>query len=185
MDRNENLISVIIPCYNHGKYLYETFDSVYQQTYQNFEIIVVDDGSDDEVTKNVLKELEQTSIKVLRKKNGGVSSARNFGIQKSKGEYILTLDADDKFTPDFAEKALSILKFEEEVGMVTSYLLRFTNKGICGKGHPEGGDVTAFLSKNNSHASVLFRYQCWVDAGGYEFSFSKSWKYYIKTIEMV
>jgi len=148
--------------------LNETLHSVYQQTYRNLEIIIVDDGSDDLETKNVLKELEQTSIKVLRKKNGGVSSARNFGIQKSKGEYILTLDADDKFTPDFAEKALSILKFDEEVGMVTSYLLRFTSKGICGKGHPKGGDVTAFLSKNNSHASVLFRYQCWVDADGYD-----------------
>ena len=146
----------------------ETLHSVYQQTYRNLEIIIVDDGSDDLETKNVLKELEQTSIKVLREKNGGVSSARNFGIQKSKGEYILTLDADDKFTPDFAEKALSILKFDEEVGMVTSYLLRFTSKGICGKGHPKGGDVTAFLSKNNSHASVLFRYQCWVDSGGYD-----------------
>lgn len=168
MNRNENLVSVIIPCYNHGNYLYETLDSVHQQTYQNYEIIIVDDGSDDEETKEVLKELEQKENMVLRKRNGGVSSARNFGIEKSSGQFILTLDADDKFAPDFTEKAIAILNSKEDVGMVTSYLLRFTANGICGKGHPKGGDVTDFLSKNNSHASVLFRYQCWVDAGGYD-----------------
>jgi len=168
MNRVDDLVSVIIPCYNHGHYLLEAIDSIQQQTYQNFEIIIVDDGSTDSNTKRVLNEIDHPKITVYRKKNGGIASARNYGIERSRGEFILTLDADDKFAPEFLEKALSVLKQHPDVGMVTSFHIRFNSEGEIGRDQLKGGDVTAFLNKNNAVACLLYRYKCWVDAGGYD-----------------
>ena len=95
------LISVIIPFYNEKNYFDECINSVLNQTYQNIEIIIVNDGSDqiyiDKLEKIKFKYPEK--IRVFNKKNGGVSSARNLGIEKSKGEYIAFLDADDIWLP--------------------------------------------------------------------------------------
>lgn len=93
---------------------------------------------------------------------------REILADRSRGKYILTLDTDDKFAPEFLDKALSVLKNQPEVGMVTSYQLRFGSKIKNGKSFLSGGDVTAFLSQNNCHVSLLYRYQCWLDVGGYD-----------------
>lgn len=87
------LISVIIPCYNSGNTLRRAVASVLSQTYKPFEIIVVDDGSNDPHTKSVLAELND--VTVIRQDNKGLPSARNFGIRCSSGTYIYLLDADD------------------------------------------------------------------------------------------
>jgi len=168
MERVAELVSVIIPCYNHGTYLKEALESILEQTYQNMEIIVVNDGSDEEVTLDSLNNLDRPGTTVYHKENGGASSARNYGIEKSRGEFILTLDADDKFAPDFLEKAMAVLKKQPNVGMVTSYQLRFGPNRKNSKSYLKGGDITDFLAKNQCHASLLYRYQCWVDAGGYD-----------------
>lgn len=102
------LISIIIPVYNLGKYLPKCIDSVLAQTYKNIEIIPVDDGSTDN-SANVLKEYAKSDsrIKAVFKKNGGVSSARNSGIENSCGEYIYFLDGDDWLEADAIEKLLA------------------------------------------------------------------------------
>ena len=89
-------ISIIIPAYNAGLYLGECIQSVCQQSYEKLEIIIVDDGSTDD-TLLIAKELQKVDsrINIIKKENGGVSSARNKGIESSTGEYILFLDADD------------------------------------------------------------------------------------------
>lgn len=90
-------ISVIVPVYKAEKYIEECINSVLSQTYQNFELILIDDGSPDnsgKICDNYAKQFD--NIKVYHKQNGGVSSARNLGIEKSSGEWILFLDADDK-----------------------------------------------------------------------------------------
>lgn len=168
MERANDLVSVIIPCYNHGRYLNDALSSIAEQTYQNIEIIVVDDGSDDQETIDILKDLDLPKASVYHKENGGASSARNYGIKKSRGEYILTLDADDKFAPDFLQKALAVLKKQPNTGMVTSFQVRFGPNRNNTKNYLKGGDVTDFLTKNHCHASLLYRYQCWLDAGGYD-----------------
>lgn len=93
---NEPLVSVIIPAYNAEKYLDECLESVCNQTYRNLEIIVVNDGSTDN-TRKILSRWEQkdSRIRVIDKENGGLSSARNCGINNSRGEEIMFLDSDD------------------------------------------------------------------------------------------
>ncbi len=88
------LFSIIIPLYNKEQSIRNTISSILKQTYDNFEIIVIDDGSTDN-SLAIVKEINDSRIKVFSKKNGGVSSARNYGINKAKGTYILFLDADD------------------------------------------------------------------------------------------
>jgi len=94
-------ISVVIPCYNDGAWLPETISKLKEQTYKNFEIIVVNDGSTDAATIEVLNSLSTEGIVVLHKENGRMSSARNHGVKQAKGSIIAALDADDYFDPNF------------------------------------------------------------------------------------
>lgn len=97
-----NLVSVIIPAYNAEKTILRTLESVFNQTYRSIEVIIVDDGSNDN-TLNLLKEIKKTkqnskiSIKIISKKNGGVSSARNVGLRHATGNFIAFLDSDDEW----------------------------------------------------------------------------------------
>src|SRR5690554_879710 len=86
------LVSVIIPCYNHGEYLSEAIESVLNQTYTPIEVIVIDDGSSDD-TEKVAK--RYPSVRYFFQENKGLSSARNLGITNSTGELLVFLDADD------------------------------------------------------------------------------------------
>lgn len=118
-------ISVIIPCYNQGHYLKETVSSVRNQTEQDWECIIVDDGSTDN-TKEIAATLvsEDNRIKYLSKKNGGLSSARNTGLQISKGDYIQFLDSDDYIAPNKFQKQLSLMEANPRITIsVTRYHL--------------------------------------------------------------
>ena len=98
----QDQISVIIPCYNDGKYIQETIDRLKQQTLAASEIIVVNDGSTDEYTLTVLENIDKDPlVKVLHKENGRMSAARNYGVKHATGNIIVTLDADDYFDKSF------------------------------------------------------------------------------------
>lgn len=99
-----DLISIIVPVYNVEKYLSECIDSILAQTYENFELILVDDGSPDNSGK-ICDEYEEKDkrIKVIHKENGGVSSARNTGLDNAKGEYITFIDSDDVVDKQYLE----------------------------------------------------------------------------------
>ena len=94
-------VSVIIPCYNQGAYLNEAVESILAQSYRDFEIIVVNDGSTDEETNRLLSGYDRQQTRVLHTENQGLSSARNNGIREAQGEYILPLDADDRIDPTY------------------------------------------------------------------------------------
>lgn len=93
------MFSVIIPLYNKGSLIKRTIDSVLSQTFQDFEIVVVDDGSTDD-SGLFVKEYKDERVKYYFKENGGVSSARNYGIKKSNNEWLVFLDADDQLLPN-------------------------------------------------------------------------------------
>lgn len=100
------LVSVIIPCYNHGRYLQEALDSVYRQSYKKVEIIVVDDGSSDN-TKEVARNNE--NVTYIYQTNKGLSAARNTGIRNSSGEFLLFLDADDWLLPEALQTNVQLM----------------------------------------------------------------------------
>ena len=107
---NNNLISIVVPIYNVEKYLKQCIDSVINQTYKNLEIILVDDGSTDScayICDEYTKKDER--IKVIHKKNGGLSDARNVGLDIAKGEYVSFIDSDDYISEDFIEKMYNAL----------------------------------------------------------------------------
>ncbi len=101
-------VSVIIPTYNSAKYVIEAVESVLAQTYQDFEILVIDDGSTDE-TEQVLRRYKNP-VRYIRQPNGGVAVARNRGIQESRGRYIAFLDADDTWLPHKLEQQINVLQ---------------------------------------------------------------------------
>ena len=111
------LISVVVPCYNQAQYLDECLQSVLDQTYQDWECIIVNDGSPDN-TEEVAKKwvAKDARFKYLLKENGGVASARNYGIEKSSSDWILPLDGDDKIGKDYL--ALSKPKIDEGYDLI-------------------------------------------------------------------
>lgn len=98
----EPLVSILIPCYNAEKWLAETLESALAQTWDNIEIIVVDDGSTDK-SLAVAKQFEPDGVKVISQANKGASAARNRAFQESQGDFIQYLDADDLLVPDKIE----------------------------------------------------------------------------------
>jgi glycosyltransferase involved in cell wall biosynthesis len=107
----DELISIIIPCYNQGQFLDETLLSVYNQSYPNWECIIVNDGSTDN-SESIAKKWanKDKGFIYFHKENNGVSSARNFALEKAKGSYVQFLDADDLLDSRKLELSLSALK---------------------------------------------------------------------------
>jgi glycosyltransferase involved in cell wall biosynthesis len=126
MPGRENSIrtSVIIPTYNYGRFLREAVESVQAQTVQDFEILVVDDGSTDD-TPQVLAALSDPRLRVFRIPNSGVSAARNRGLAEARGEFVAFLDADDRWRPSKLERQLALLESEPAVGSVFTDFVRF------------------------------------------------------------
>ena len=107
--------SIIIPCYNVEKYIENTVKSVLKQTFENFEILLINDGSTDNTLK-ILKKFDDKRIKILNQENKGVSSARNLGIKNAKGKYFLFLDGDDEIDENLLLEANNIFR-EKDVQM--------------------------------------------------------------------
>ena len=175
------LISVVIPCFNDGQYLPETIAKLKLQTYQNFETIVVNDGSTDAFTLQVLEDINRQGTTVLHKENGRMSSARNYGVKHASGQMIAPLDADDYFHPQFFEKAIPILEQDNTIAVVTSYMQLFGEVKKISK--PRGGNEYNFLFSNQCPACALVRRSSWEAIGGYDEELKngyEDWEFYIR-----
>jgi glycosyltransferase involved in cell wall biosynthesis len=121
-------VSVIIPCYNQAQFLPEAVESVVNQTFQDWECIIVNDGSPDntsEVARDLIKKYPTKKIILLEKENGGLADARNFGIKNAKAKYILPLDADDKIHPEMLQKTVTFLETHPEIAFTYTDALWF------------------------------------------------------------
>ncbi len=122
--------SIIIPLYNKEKYIEKTILSVLQQSEQDFEVIVVDDGSTDN-SANIVRKIKNSKIRLVCKENGGVSSARNLGICESRGDNICFLDGDDIWERDFLETiSMLIEKFPEAGLFCASYQVSYKKRVV-------------------------------------------------------
>lgn len=120
------LVSIIMPCYNYADFIEEAIESVLSQTEQDWELIIVDDGSTDASRAKALT-FDDTRIVVISQKNAGVSAARNRGLQQSTGRYVAFLDADDRMHKARLETGLKVLEHDPSIDMVASNFNRFVN----------------------------------------------------------
>lgn len=118
LDPDRCRVSVVIPSYNHARFLRDAICSVIAQTYHDFEIIVVDDGSTDDTAQVAAR--YSPSIRYIFQKNAGLSAARNTGIRASTGAYLAFLDADDLWHPDFLARLVPVLDRNPDIGAVYS-----------------------------------------------------------------
>ena len=123
-----NLVSIIISCYNAENYIKETINSVLAQTYQNFEILLINDGSTDQ-SSEVIKTIKDDRIHLVEQENQGVSFSRNKGIAMSKGEFMVFLDSDDILHPNFLERRIFTLSKSAAIACASNVVL------VDGKGN--------------------------------------------------
>ena len=114
-----NLVSAIIPCYNQAHFLGEAIESILDQTYRNFEIIVIDDGSTDDTARVASR---YTTVRCVRKNNEGLSAARNTGLSVSAGDYVVFLDADDRLLPEAFEAGVNCLSDHPQCAFVYGHV---------------------------------------------------------------
>ena len=115
------LFSVVVPLYNKEQSVRKTLEGILAQRYRHFEIVVVDDGSTDNSVEEV-QTLHSGQIRIVRKENGGVASARNRGIAEAKGDWVVCFDADDTMYPNALEEyAKMIAAYEDAEVMISSY----------------------------------------------------------------
>lgn len=119
------MISIVIPLYNKESEIINTLKSIFNQTYQNYEIIIVNDGSTDNSVAKIREFTDDNRLRIINKKNGGVGSARNEGISNAKYEYISFIDADDEWMPDYLATQVDLIeKFPQCAVFSTGYKLR-------------------------------------------------------------
>ncbi|WP_259769963.1 glycosyltransferase family 2 protein [Pediococcus pentosaceus] len=124
----QNLISIIVPVYNVEKHIEGCLSSILKQTYKNFELIIINDGSTDNSLKNIEKMNFIQNKKIITTKNLGISAARNRGIRESSGEFITFIDSDDVVEPDYLEYLLGLLqKFNVDISSC-QHIVEFNNK---------------------------------------------------------
>lgn len=122
MNSNDLLISVVIPLYNVEKYIEKCINSVLNQTYPHFELLIVNDGSTDDSVK-VIEKFNDPRIRIIHKKNGGQSDARNLGIKESKGDCIYFMDSDDWIEPNLLQVSVNCLEKQNADFIIFGYCL--------------------------------------------------------------
>ncbi|MDB4442597.1 bifunctional glycosyltransferase/class I SAM-dependent methyltransferase [bacterium] len=167
---NTPLISVVIPCFNQAMYLGEAIDSVLAQTYQNFEVVVIDDGSTD-ATPDIAG--QYTQVRCIKQTNQGLAAARNAGNRASKGRYLVFLDADDRLLPNALSAGLQCIEKHPDCAFVSGGYRRIDKAGVpIEKPTPariEKDHYLAFLRGNyvGMHGTVLYQRQFLTDSGGF------------------
>lgn len=170
---NNLSVSVVITCYNYGRYLENCLNSVFQQTFKDFEILLIDDGSTDHTQDVVAQFRDKPNLNYFYQKNQGQANAKNNGIKHSKGDFIAFLDADDIWAEDKLEKQISLFE-SDKVCVVYSRSNYIDENGkplaykLSGKYLlPRRGQVTEFLFLDNfvPFSSAVVRKECFKNCG--------------------
>lgn len=177
-------ISVIIPYYKGEDYIHETLKSIYNQTYKNFEVIIVNDGSDRSVLDSIENDQAFENLKIIHQENQGQSSARNNGVKFATGKYILFLDCDDLIDKTFLEKTHSILSKNQDLRIC------YTKGKFFEKTDKEWVlqpfNIFDFLIENCIPITALIYKEDFEKAKGFDTSLNyyEDWDFWITLVEM-
>jgi glycosyltransferase involved in cell wall biosynthesis/MoaA/NifB/PqqE/SkfB family radical SAM enzyme len=178
-------VSVIIPCFNLGQYIFEAVDSVFAQTDQDFEIIIVNDGSTDEATNTLLAEFSRPKTRVLSTDNRGLAAARNLAVAHARGRYICALDADDRLHPAFIERTTALLDADPSLAFVSTWLETFGDEQWVWR--QERCDFPALLAECVVLTAAPARREAIEAIGGYDenmvASGDEDWDLWISLVE--
>jgi glycosyltransferase involved in cell wall biosynthesis len=177
-------ISVLMPCFNHGQFIGEAIASVLAQTVQDFEIVVVDDGSTEIETRETLSRLNSPRTTVLTTANRGLPAARNWAAQHASGEVFCALDADDKLAPTWFEAGLRVLDADPEIAFVSHWLETFGDERWTWT--PAACDLSSLLARNAVNGAALLRRRAFAAVGGYDESMREGcedWDLWLRLVE--
>jgi glycosyltransferase involved in cell wall biosynthesis len=179
------ITSIIVPCYNQALYLEEALQSVMNQTYQDWECIIINDGSSDCTEKISQKWIvEDARYSYLIQENKGLSSARNLGIASARGKYVLALDADDYISKDYIEKVIH--EFEKDITLKIVYAKAFKFGAVKCKWKLPEYDYKNLLNSNMIYCSAVFKKSDWELVGGYDFNLiygNEDWELWISILK--
>jgi glycosyltransferase involved in cell wall biosynthesis len=173
-----------MPCFNHGAFIAEAIGSVLAQTFQDFEIIVVDDGSTEPATREILSTLATPQTTVLTTANRGLPAARNHAARHASGEFFCALDADDKLAPTWFEKAIDLLDRQSEVTFVSHWLETFGDERWTWT--PQRCDLPSLLARNTVNGAALVRREAFEAVGGYDETMRdgcEDWDFWLRLVE--
>jgi glycosyltransferase involved in cell wall biosynthesis len=163
----EGKVSIVIPCHDQGTQVREAVASIEQVRNANLlEMIFVDDGSSDVKTRKILDELEQEGHYVLTEPNRGLGAARNAGILRAKGEFILPLGSDNRLRDAYLNEGVSLLKNNICLGVVYADAEYFGDR--TGRSHVQEFDLLSMIRGNFIDTCALFRKKLWEEVGGYD-----------------
>ena len=179
------IVSIVVPCYNQAQYLDEALQSVSDQIFENWECIVVNDGSSDNAEQIARKWIEQdVRFKYYYQENAGVSSARNLGIANSVGEFILPLDGDDKIAKDYIKLALRAFENDESLKLVYCKAEKFGDE--TGNWNLTPFSLRELALDNMIFCSAIYRKKDWELIGGYDNNMLdglEDWEFWISLLK--
>jgi glycosyltransferase involved in cell wall biosynthesis len=160
------ILSVIIPCFKHGAYLPEAIESIEEYTQHPIEIIIINDGSPDELTQNTIKSYQEKGYHIIDQTNQGLAKSRNNGILVSSGKYILPLDADNKIITENLGEAIQILENNPSIDIVYTDRILFGDQ----EGYDSVGsyNLQKLMLSNYIDACAIYRQSVWAECGGYD-----------------
>jgi len=177
-------ISIITACFNHGEYIGEMLQSVMDQTFRNFEVIIVNDGSTD-TTAGTLNNFRYENVKIIHTENSGPASARNTAIKSASASIIMNLDADDRIAPDLLEKAFKLMDSNPAIGILYTDVEFFGTRS--GRFITQDYSLEAMLLDNRIVSNAFFRKADWLVTGGYsdELKYGlEDWDFWLQIIEL-
>lgn len=178
-------VAVVVTCHNLGSYLDEAVRSVLGQTLEDIEIIVVDDGSTDPLTTELLGRYSRPKTRVLRQENRGLAAARNTGIAETTAPYICCLDADDRVRPPYLARAVELFEQQPDVGIVAAHVQLFGAREVvwhCGPCR-----LPEMLLANKIQSASLFRREAWQRTDGYRTGIPpalQDWDFWLSLLEL-
>lgn len=160
-------VSIIIPCFNQGELLKEALRSIESFPDKNlYEIVIVNDGSTDVSTLSILNELERQGMNIINQANKGLGAARNAGVNKANGKYILPLDSDNKIRTEVVLEAIELVETNPSVDVVYGDAEYFGEK--TGTWKSSEFTLQRLMMENYIDACALFRKSTWKKSGGYD-----------------